>query len=290
MKDDTQDYLFDKRNGFEPTNMPFQIDNIDWQLRIDLWNAFFVIIYKQIDSVEPYKTGPYIKFHQLIWARYLRKPLDDFPEEDEDFKLIIRKYIENQKWFKVYSFFEFVLRNASEDNTYDIESLKDLINEALRENNSGYSLLETNFIPIINENELEELINLKKSTNNSRLKLIENHLDASIEMISKKPKPDCRNSIKESISMVEAVSRMIEPSTQTLGKALSKLEQNQKISPELKAGFEKLYAFTNGKNGIRHALMDDESIEIEDARFFLISCSAFTNYLIQKASRSGITF
>ncbi len=34
--------------------------------------------------------------------------------------------------------------------------------------------------------------------------------------------------------------------------------------------------------------MEDESIDIEDARFFLVSCSAFTNYLIEKAKKENL--
>jgi hypothetical protein len=88
--------------------------------------------------------------------------------------------------------------------------------------------------------------------------------------------------------MVEVISRIIEPSENTLGKALNKLDKHQKISNTLKSGFEKLYAYTNDKNGIRHALMDEPSVDFEDAKFFLISCSAFTNYLIEKAKKDNL--
>ena len=88
--------------------------------------------------------------------------------------------------------------------------------------------------------------------------------------------------------MVEAISRIIEPTENTLGKALNKLNGNKKINKTLKIGFEKLYAYTNDKNGIRHALMDDENIDLEDANLFLVTCSAFTNYLIEKARKENL--
>ena len=74
--------------------------------------------------------------------------------------------------------------------------------------------------------------------------------------------------------MVEAVCRTIEPSQNTLGKALNKIESKGKLNSALKSAFEKLYVYTNGKGGIRHALMDDSTLDMEEARYFLISCSA----------------
>ena len=49
----------------------------------------------------------------------------------------------------------------------------------------------------------------------------------------------------------------------------------------LQVAFEKLYAYTNNKTtGIRHALMEDtESPGFDEAKFMLVACSAFVNYL-----------
>lgn len=57
-------------------------------------------------------------------------------------------------------------------------------------------------------------------------------------------------------------------------------EGKVKLHPALKGAFDKLYGYTSSNSGIRHALVDD-SIPVcsEDARFMLISCSAFINYL-----------
>lgn len=164
----------------------------------------------------------------------------------------------------------------------------DFLNSKLKENNSAYMLNKNQFIPITNEEELNELKLTNESSIRYQLLGVQEHLNSAVSLISQKPNPDFRNSIKESISMVEAISRIIEPSENTLGKALNKLSKSQRINETLKLGFEKLYAYTNDKNGIRHALMDDKSIEIEDARFFLISCSAFTNYLIEKAKNENL--
>jgi len=61
------------------------------------------------------------------------------------------------------------------------------------------------------------------------------------------------------------------------------------MHPSLKQGFEKLYGYTSDDDGIRHALLDEANLDMEDARFMLVSCSAFVNYLVVKAQKAGIS-
>ena len=111
-------------------------------------------------------------------------------------------------------------------------------------------------------------------------------MNRALELYAQRPEGDYRNSIKESISAVEAFCRE-KTGENTLGKALNKLEQNGLETPNvLKQAFEKLYAYTNQPvAGIRHALMDDSGAytpKAEEALFMLVSCSAFINYLNAK--------
>ena len=49
----------------------------------------------------------------------------------------------------------------------------------------------------------------------------------------------------------------------------------------MKEAFGKLYGYTSDANGIRHAGdIGGPSSTFEEAKFMLVSCSAFINYLI----------
>jgi hypothetical protein len=66
-----------------------------------------------------------------------------------------------------------------------------------------------------------------------------------------------------------------------LGEALSSLQSKGiVINPQLKAGFEKIYAYTNSKEfGIKHALIDTPNLPtFDEAKFMLVACSAFINF------------
>ena len=73
---------------------------------------------------------------------------------------------------------------------------------------------------------------------------------------------------------------------------IDKLEKNGvKIPVFLKSGFEKLYVYTNNeKTGIRHALMDDaDAPQYDEAKFMIVACSAFINYIQGKRSSVGVS-
>ena len=63
---------------------------------------------------------------------------------------------------------------------------------------------------------------------------------------------------------------------------LKKLERNGvEIHGGLKSAFNTLYGYTSDANGIRHAgNIGGPSSTFEEAKFMLVSCSAFINYLI----------
>jgi uncharacterized protein with PIN domain len=108
------------------------------------------------------------------------------------------------------------------------------------------------------------------------------HLKQALMHMSHREHPDFRSSIKQSISAVEAtVRRVTRDPKATLGKALKKLG----LHPALEQGFGKLYGYASDRDGIRHALNDMEhGLTADDARYFLVSCSAFINYLLAKFS------
>ncbi len=114
----------------------------------------------------------------------------------------------------------------------------------------------------------------------SKFAAVAAHLQRALELYSNREIPDYRNSIKESISAVECIARIVaENPKATLGDALKAIEKKGSLHPALKDGFLKLYGYTSDEGGIRHAMLDDPNINAADARYFLLSCTSFVNYL-----------
>lgn len=108
------------------------------------------------------------------------------------------------------------------------------------------------------------------------------HLRAAAEHINAGQFSD---SVADSIGAVESVACRISPETKTLGDALKALEKRGLLkNAQLKAGIEKLYAYTNSEEGIRHArvLKEAPDVGLEEAMFMFGACASFAAYLAEK--------
>ena len=65
----------------------------------------------------------------------------------------------------------------------------------------------------------------------------------------------------------------------TLDDALKALEKSGRLHRALRQGFSALYGYTSDADGIRHAMLQEPNLSPADAKFFLLSCTSFTNYL-----------
>ena len=116
---------------------------------------------------------------------------------------------------------------------------------------------------------------------------VRTHLRRALELLSDRESPDYRNSIKESISAVESLVATVVGEKGTLGQLLKKLEDDISLHPALKAAFSSLYGYTSDEDGIRHAILESDKVFFEDAKFFLVTCSAFANFVEVKVATEG---
>jgi hypothetical protein len=94
---------------------------------------------------------------------------------------------------------------------------------------------------------------------------------------------------RESIHAVESLCQILtgEPNY-SLGKALNKLKGKISIPEELEQALHKLYGFTSNADGVRHAFFDEPNLSLREARFMLVTCSAFVTYLRDAAIAAGL--
>lgn len=74
----------------------------------------------------------------------------------------------------------------------------------------------------------------------------------------------------------------------TLGKTIRKLkEKGIHIHSAMESAFSSLYGYTSDEAGIRHGGIDFTNAPAEYAKYMLISCSAFINYLVEKWAKAN---
>lgn len=231
----------------------------------------------------------YTQLEETIWCFFMNQRRDDFYSGRSHIVVATEYLLSNKyEWYKKFDLIEFSIDKLrwfardNDDYIFDIELFIKMLNSTFKRLNYAYRIVDDQIVEITSEEEItsiEQAINA--SANNVKL-----HLHTALSHLAEKPNADYRNSIKESISAVEAVCRELTDKN-TLGEALNELEKAGVVIPKvMKTGFEKLYGYTNNKEtGIRHSLMDDEGTYLPssaEAVFMIVSCSAFINYLYAK--------
>ena len=184
---------------------------------------------------------------------------------------------EKVSWNQCFDVLEIMLQ----EEYYDID-FKCEINEIFEEEKMGYRIIDDQIVDITNESEIEEI----EEAIDSNFNTVNDHIQKSLELYSDRKNPDYKNSIKESITAVESMCCIICGENVELGKALGRLENNGiYIHGAMKNGFQSLYGYTSDESGIRHGGIEDKEVTEEDAKFMLITCSAFVNYLKVKFNK-----
>jgi hypothetical protein len=278
---------FSQRIGETPSRKSMQLRSMDRDLKNQLWNiiyGYIILNLKNHDNENSYGRGNAENyFINSMWHHFFKLKIDEVPTYPVP---ELKNRYENFHWFEVYDLLEFCLEHDYLDNCIPINEFIQECNKILEAEFSAYRISQGKITPITSEIELEEIDNaLLVDRNIDGLEGVSIHIEKSLDKISDRKNPDYRNSIKEAISGVETIIRVL-TGERTLGKGLKSLEKKGiKIDQQLKSSFEKLYSFSNGENGIRHALIKpDKSPTFEDAKYMLVTCSAFINYLSGKVA------
>ena len=270
---------FSERHGFKPVSEIIQIDEISQDLRHSLWNVLnnnFLLKYTDTYSYPTliYNDRDVNEFIKYLWVNFFKSPLDDLPDRGRLAGKKLRAYFEEFPWYKVYDFLEVTI------NYFESPRLVEEVNAVLIRELSGFRFVGGVLTNITTEQEVEML---EEAVNDKHFPAVSSHLKRALTLMSDRENPDYRNSIKESISAVESLAKTItEQPKATLGGALKILEASNKIHPALKDSFSNLYGYTSDEGGIRHAMLTEPNLTSDDARFFLLSCTSFINYLKSK--------
>lgn len=277
--------LFSQRQGIRQAKNIIQVDSMDDDLRNSLWNALDICYWVKVTTHFVNDTREVWFLCKKLWFDYFKTPLDTMPRAWVNTLKHIRNYYFDCEWFEVYDFIDFVANNYPLDSLSD--RFKELCNVILEREVAGYRFIGGKIIPITAEEEITEIEEALGVTDS--LKPVSIHLKTALDLFSNRESPDYRNSIKESISAVEAICRLITSNDKaTLGDALKLITNKIKLHSALQQSFNKLYGYTSDEGGIRHSLLDEPTLDFEDAKYMLVSCSAFINYLKLKASKAGI--
>ncbi len=277
---------FSDRIGVTTPPIVFQVNEMSISLRNSLWNYLLRTVLIGNDVIAQGRTKVYIR---EICEQFFKLPVDELPGNYYDMRQWLRrKFFDTSSkwynWYNIYNLIEFITDKIA---TYD--GFKNGINKILEEEMSGYRYISNKLAPITSLTEMESIASSIESAKENQLFGTYKHLETAITLLSRKPNPDFRNSIKESISAVESlVKQLTVEEGGGLDKALAKLEAKVKFHGAFKAGLLSLYGYTSDEHGIRHAILEEPNVGFDEAKFMIVSCSALVNFLISKANNCGL--
>ena len=215
-----------------------------------------------------------------VWDELMHLPVDEVPIHPRD---AIKKWFLTLPWHQVYEVVEFILPNVNRyRGHYDERNTRELVNRlntVLERELSGYRVVGMQIVPITSPVEIGEIE--KAATAVQGFAGVAQHIDAALGLLGKKPDPDYRNCVKESISAVEAAAKLLTgESSGGIDKALAILERAQNLHPSFKLALSKLYGYASDEDGIRHPILEEATVSEPEARFMLVACSAFANLLL----------
>jgi hypothetical protein len=245
------------------------------ELRNSLWSILTLYMWDKVHSLGISNNPRIHNFCKALWFGYYKRPLDTLGDNWSKIYNLIRKDYFDSEWFEVYDFVEFVAASYPYE---DCDSYAKACNDSLERECSAYRFVDGLITRITDE---QEVVAIEEALEKSQGP-VGTHLRLALEKLSNREKPDYRNSIKESISAVESLTENALGEKGTLGKLIKKLEEKTGLHPALGKALSNLYGYTSDEDGIRHAIFDSKQLSFDDAKFFLVICSAFVNLVNAK--------
>lgn len=273
---------FSQRKGLKALTNVLQREQVDYPLRNLLWTAIFesTIGLWAEDSgygFPSYRAERARSLINAIWCFHFKRPSDSLPSWQHAIAAIRKEFFECE-WNEVYDLLEFIAQHSQLETAFC-----EFCNTVLEQENSAYRFVGKEIVEIASSAEITEV----ESALKSGIPAVEEHISRGLSFLADRKNPDYRNCIKEAISAVETVCRMFGGGT-TLSAALKELKKKVTIHPALERSLNALYGYTSDEDGIRHSLLETSTVTFSDAKFMLVTCSAFANYLIGKAAECGL--
>jgi len=270
---------FSERYGFANVRDSFQIESMDEGLKNRIWNKLREFYLDNICIVENYIHKYSIKdynFFLQIFDQFFKTT--NIPSNSRTFLVNnISDYYFKYKWYEIYDFIEYVA-GIYHSQQYS-NMFRGAINKVLEEEMSGYRFVDNYIAPIIDNIEIKEI----EEALDCKYIPVKQHLSNALELLSDRENPDYQNSIKESITAVESVAKIITGKETDLANCLKVMDID--LNKQFKTAMTNLYGWTCKEDGIRHGHTGEElKTSFEEAKYMLVSCSAFVNYLISKNS------
>ena len=279
---------FSQRYGYDPLPEPMRLEELSSDLRREIWNEVRDLLLEKsvvrggMSGSRYAFTRDNERFIERVIGKLSKEPEDKIITEYDHVMLSFKSLVINDQFNAILDLIE-IMVNDRDITTDFVKRVDNLFEQHAAAYWLNTSKKPYKFFPRGSKEQGE-------ATQKAIEALCENNMDGAAAHLRKAAEHiNAQNyaaSIADSIHAVESVARMIDPkANKTLGPALDSLEKAGLLKNKaLKEAINKLYGYTNTEQGIRHALLDQDSSDarLDEAMFMFGACASFAAYLVNK--------
>lgn len=270
--------LFSRREGFVDEHYP-QVEELNSRTRSRLFNAFVECCFVESASRST-------QLFEEIWDAALGLVNHEVWASGAHLEWL-RTFFDESEWHTVLDIVEVCCRYPHPLSKIYPNTRIEKFNKALVDEKTSYRIIDKIVTPISSKIEKDSVQD--SISHGSRFETVKSHLKQATRLLSDRNNPDYRNSMKESISAVESLCKKVTgDSKATLGQAIDALDEHIEIDGGMKRAFKAMYGYTSNSDGIRHALKDKTTVTSSDAKYMLVTCSAFVNWVTEKIGENSV--
>lgn len=224
----------------------------------------------------------------------IRDEADPWDYDNESSWSSLNAHLKDCTWLEFYDFVEMVgklLLEIDDDpfaaskqfwfKTYQVR-----LNALLEEDGIGWSLNDISELHRQIPKALEQRVRATAASVSGRYNAARSHYQKALVYLYQHP-IDEANAVKEMVSALESVAKVVAPGTPTLGDAIKVLRKRPGVPKHLMDSVEKLYVYANATPMIRHGHITTNKLSVAEAELAVHIGVAFIRYLIDTETRQA---
>lgn len=269
--------LFSKRYRLRPTPEGLMYEDVPERARVGLYH-----IVENFMEREKYRSAFFVLYKEICMA--LRITRDRHIDGNYRASIALETLIRGCQWWQFYDICEVVWAALySSYSSRDQDEFSTQVNTLFREEQLGFEFKDgkaekvgAGFI----DAKIKEARYLLKEP---EFKGADEQFEKAIKHLNVRPNPDVENCIKDAVSAIESVGRIIVKNDKALLSDIIKdMVKNEIIPKPLDQAIQKVYAYRGDQPGVAHGLVGASKVTIDEAEFVLAMSAAIIIYLAKK--------
>lgn len=285
---------FSSRYGYDPKGSgPARIEEASEWLRNNYWSLAAVdLLY--IDKDKRYSNAEEAPLPtKELGEQFCRRILREEPEEamSDSWHCVeeLQRLITTAKWYHFYDFVELVGERLRETERrhdaawkakFGFGAYQKKVNSLLAEDRVAWTLSSKGELVRDVPAEYRGAMNEVEAALKGELEPARDHYGKAFRFIYERPL-DPENGIKEIVSAVESLGKIIYPGTKSLGDVVKRLRADEAAPQGIVTLIDKFYGFANAEPAVRHGGAVPSSVSIHDAEFCFLVGIALVRYLLR---------